>query len=249
MQNVKMAILHWMYYNELTAPFHPQHIKKYCRVKITLLVLFDYFRRMLTNKKKKSQIHQVSVLTIQLLEPSSVETIPGCSSCPAWMLASLIFNLSWQMFREMIKRAVEYKQNPSDFMDEVMQELEVSWPTTTPFFCVVKNTASCPVILYISSTIIWQKFLRCFQIYRWKHQSQVQCSVVLFEDELNTVVEILPPEKCATRWCCTSIYSTKGLIHTAFAKLSFMLFGDGASGQSVAFWKMSKKQICPRFGD
>lgn len=30
-----------------------------------------------------------------------------------------------QMFREMIKRAVDYKQNPSDFMDEVMQELEV----------------------------------------------------------------------------------------------------------------------------
>lgn len=29
------------------------------------------------------------------------------------------------MFREMIKRAVDYKQNPSDFMDEVMQELEV----------------------------------------------------------------------------------------------------------------------------
>ncbi|XP_077425505.1 RAB, member of RAS oncogene family-like 2 [Vanacampus margaritifer] len=29
-----------------------------------------------------------------------------------------------KMFREMIKRAVEYKQNPSDFMDEVMQELE-----------------------------------------------------------------------------------------------------------------------------
>lgn len=33
--------------------------------------------------------------------------------------------LSQQMFREMIKRAVDYKQNPSDFMDEVMQELEV----------------------------------------------------------------------------------------------------------------------------
>ncbi|KAG7217431.1 hypothetical protein INR49_021598 [Caranx melampygus] len=30
------------------------------------------------------------------------------------------------MFREMIKRAVDYKQNPSDFMDEVMQELEPS---------------------------------------------------------------------------------------------------------------------------
>lgn len=29
------------------------------------------------------------------------------------------------MFREMINRALEYKQNPSDFMDEVMQELEV----------------------------------------------------------------------------------------------------------------------------
>lgn len=29
-----------------------------------------------------------------------------------------------KMFRDMIKRAVEYKQNPSDFMDEVMQELE-----------------------------------------------------------------------------------------------------------------------------
>ncbi|XP_061629044.1 RAB, member of RAS oncogene family-like 2 isoform X2 [Phyllopteryx taeniolatus] len=29
-----------------------------------------------------------------------------------------------KMFREMIKRAVEYKQNPGDFMDEVMQELE-----------------------------------------------------------------------------------------------------------------------------
>ncbi|KAM8861407.1 RAB, member of RAS oncogene family-like 2 isoform 1-T1 [Synchiropus picturatus] len=29
-----------------------------------------------------------------------------------------------KMFREMIKRAVDYKQNPSDFMDEVMQELE-----------------------------------------------------------------------------------------------------------------------------
>lgn len=25
----------------------------------------------------------------------------------------------------MIKRAVDYKKNPSDFMDEVMQELEV----------------------------------------------------------------------------------------------------------------------------
>uniref|UniRef100_A0A3P9JYQ4 RAB, member of RAS oncogene family-like 2 n=1 Tax=Oryzias latipes TaxID=8090 RepID=A0A3P9JYQ4_ORYLA len=30
-----------------------------------------------------------------------------------------------KMFREMINRALEYKQNPSDFMDEVMQELEV----------------------------------------------------------------------------------------------------------------------------
>ncbi|KAF1386611.1 hypothetical protein PFLUV_G00096660 [Perca fluviatilis] len=29
-----------------------------------------------------------------------------------------------KMFREMIKRALDYKQNPSDFMDEVMQELE-----------------------------------------------------------------------------------------------------------------------------
>ncbi|KAM3870601.1 RAB, member of RAS oncogene family-like 2 [Diretmus argenteus] len=29
-----------------------------------------------------------------------------------------------KMFRDMIKRAVDYKQNPSDFMDEVMQELE-----------------------------------------------------------------------------------------------------------------------------
>lgn len=29
------------------------------------------------------------------------------------------------MFRDMIKMAVDYKQNPSDFMDEVMQELEV----------------------------------------------------------------------------------------------------------------------------
>uniref|UniRef100_A0A672GPZ0 RAB, member of RAS oncogene family-like 2 n=1 Tax=Salarias fasciatus TaxID=181472 RepID=A0A672GPZ0_SALFA len=29
-----------------------------------------------------------------------------------------------KMFRETIKRAVDYKQNPSDFMDEVMQELE-----------------------------------------------------------------------------------------------------------------------------
>uniref|UniRef100_A0A3Q3WG90 Uncharacterized protein n=1 Tax=Mola mola TaxID=94237 RepID=A0A3Q3WG90_MOLML len=29
-----------------------------------------------------------------------------------------------KMFREMIQRAVDYKQNPSDFMDEVMQELE-----------------------------------------------------------------------------------------------------------------------------
>lgn len=29
-----------------------------------------------------------------------------------------------KMFREMILRAVEYKQNPRDFMDEVMQELE-----------------------------------------------------------------------------------------------------------------------------
>ncbi|XP_033985749.1 rab-like protein 2A [Trematomus bernacchii] len=29
-----------------------------------------------------------------------------------------------KMFREMITRAVEYKQNPSDFMDEVLQELE-----------------------------------------------------------------------------------------------------------------------------
>lgn len=54
---------------------------------------------------------------------------------------SLIFNLflkfslptkaapwphfSSQMFREMIARAVDYKQNPSDFMDEVLQELEV----------------------------------------------------------------------------------------------------------------------------
>lgn len=33
--------------------------------------------------------------------------------------------LSQQLFREMIRRAVDYKQNPSDFMDEVMQELEV----------------------------------------------------------------------------------------------------------------------------
>uniref|UniRef100_I3KC92 RAB, member of RAS oncogene family-like 2 n=1 Tax=Oreochromis niloticus TaxID=8128 RepID=I3KC92_ORENI len=32
-----------------------------------------------------------------------------------------------KMFRDMIKRAVEYKQNPSDFMDEVMQELEVHY--------------------------------------------------------------------------------------------------------------------------
>lgn len=32
------------------------------------------------------------------------------------------------MFREMIKRALDYKQNPSDFMDEVMQELEVPSP-------------------------------------------------------------------------------------------------------------------------
>uniref|UniRef100_A0A3Q3IT51 RAB, member of RAS oncogene family-like 2 n=1 Tax=Monopterus albus TaxID=43700 RepID=A0A3Q3IT51_MONAL len=29
-----------------------------------------------------------------------------------------------KMFRETIKRAVDYKQNPSDFMDEVLQELE-----------------------------------------------------------------------------------------------------------------------------
>lgn len=29
------------------------------------------------------------------------------------------------MFREMINRAVDYKQNPSDFMDEVLEELEV----------------------------------------------------------------------------------------------------------------------------
>lgn len=29
-----------------------------------------------------------------------------------------------KMFRETIKRAVEYKQNPTDFMDEVLQELE-----------------------------------------------------------------------------------------------------------------------------
>ncbi|XP_077452773.1 RAB, member of RAS oncogene family-like 2 [Stigmatopora argus] len=29
-----------------------------------------------------------------------------------------------KMFREMIKRAVEYKQNPSDFVDEFLQELE-----------------------------------------------------------------------------------------------------------------------------
>ncbi|XP_026167233.1 RAB, member of RAS oncogene family-like 2 isoform X1 [Mastacembelus armatus] len=29
-----------------------------------------------------------------------------------------------KMFRDMIKRAVDYKQNPSDFMDEVLQELE-----------------------------------------------------------------------------------------------------------------------------
>lgn len=36
--------------------------------------------------------------------------------------------LSFQMFRDMIKRAVDYKQNPSDFMDEVMQELEVHVP-------------------------------------------------------------------------------------------------------------------------
>ncbi|XP_061752176.1 RAB, member of RAS oncogene family-like 2 [Nerophis ophidion] len=29
-----------------------------------------------------------------------------------------------KMFRDMIKRAMEYKQNPRDFVDEVMQELE-----------------------------------------------------------------------------------------------------------------------------
>lgn len=37
--------------------------------------------------------------------------------------------MSWQMFRDMIKSAVDYKQNPSDFMDEVMQELEVDFWT------------------------------------------------------------------------------------------------------------------------
>lgn len=37
----------------------------------------------------------------------------------------LLCETTTQMFREMINRALDYKQNPSDFMDEVLQELEV----------------------------------------------------------------------------------------------------------------------------
>lgn len=35
------------------------------------------------------------------------------------------YSLSCQLFNDAIKLAVTYKQNSGDFMDEVMQELEV----------------------------------------------------------------------------------------------------------------------------
>lgn len=67
----------------------------------------------MTVQKTKDQIKSASSNKL-----SRTLKLPPCVDSSVW-------KLSQQMFREMIKRAVDYKQNPSDFMDEVMQELEV----------------------------------------------------------------------------------------------------------------------------
>ena len=45
----------------------------------------------------------------------------------------------FQLFRDAIKAATKYKSNPTDIMDEIMQELEVGWV----FLAVGCLSASC----------------------------------------------------------------------------------------------------------
>lgn len=42
---------------------------------------------------------------------------------------SFSHSISLQCFRDAIRAAVAYKNNSTDFMDEIMKELEVSHPT------------------------------------------------------------------------------------------------------------------------
>ena len=57
---------------------------------------------------------------------------------PEINVAILTFNP--QLFREAIKSAASYKENSTDFMDEVMRELEVCEIKQEGPFCLRKST-------------------------------------------------------------------------------------------------------------
>lgn len=50
-------------------------------------------------------------------------TPPGLLPCLSVSLVDLL--LAFQVFKEAIKAAITYKENSTDFIDEVMRELEV----------------------------------------------------------------------------------------------------------------------------
>lgn len=67
------------------------------------------------------------------------------------------------MFREMINRALDYKQNPSDFMDEVLQELEVQMSPFFSFVCsftcdlIFADGAVCHAVRLSCRTLTWRR--------------------------------------------------------------------------------------------
>lgn len=74
----------------------------------------------------------------------------------------LLCETTTQMFREMINRALDYKQNPSDFMDEVLQELEVQclfFSFVCSFTCdlIFAHSAVCHAVRLSCRTLTWRR--------------------------------------------------------------------------------------------
>ena len=59
-------------------------------------------------------------------ESSPVVFVPS-AQCTLFLFLIYIVHFLLQLFRDAIKAATKYKSNPTDIMDEIMQELEVGF--------------------------------------------------------------------------------------------------------------------------
>ncbi|KAG7276738.1 hypothetical protein CRUP_030355 [Coryphaenoides rupestris] len=108
--------MHPSYYHKATRLYHGFDVQR----KITYKNLTSWYKELREYSRK---FHVVLSPTKSTVTQKSFN-FGKKQGLPFYFVSAANGTNVVKMFREMIKRAVDYKQNPSDFMDEVLQELE-----------------------------------------------------------------------------------------------------------------------------